>query len=98
MLPSDRLQPTSDVIAQPSGDHLVLFHMASGNYYSLNELGARIWELCDGSRQFSEVINVVESEYDAPREIILADAQTLAADLIEKDLLIVGSDDHAVSG
>ena len=98
MLLSDRLQPTKDVIAQPTGDHLVLFHMTSGNYYSLNELGARIWELCDGSRQFSEIIEVVESEYDAPREVILTDAQTLAADLIEKDLLVVGSDDHAVSG
>lgn len=54
-------------MAQRSGSDLVLFHMESGNYYSLNELGAAIWELIDGRRPILEVTRLIEAEYDAPR-------------------------------
>jgi hypothetical protein len=94
----DRLKHNPDVIAQPSGESVVLFHMSSGRYYSLNELGARIWELCDGSRSFSEIVGLVEAEYDAPPEVILEDSRTLVAALIEGDLLVAKSADQAISG
>ncbi len=98
MLLSDRLQPNNDVIAQPTGDHLVLFHMTSGNYYSLNELGARIWGLCDGQRSIAEVADLLESEYDAPREQIQDDCRALIAELLENSLLVGGSGNQGTSG
>jgi hypothetical protein len=94
----DCLEHNPDVIAQPSGESLVLFHMSSGKYYSLNELGARIWELCDGSRSFGEIVGLVEAEYDAPPEVILEDSRTLVAHLIEGDLLLGKSAGEAISG
>ena len=98
MLPCDCLKRDEDVIAQPNGVGLVLFHMTSGNYYSLNEMGTRIWELCDGSRSLDEIVDLLESEYEAPREVVLKDCSALAAELLANGLLIPRSDDHAVSG
>lgn len=94
----DCLEHNPEVISQTSGESLVLFHMSSGKYYSLNELGARIWELCDGSRPFSEIVGLIEAEYDAPQNVILEDSGTLVAALLEGDLLIIKSGDQAISG
>jgi hypothetical protein len=94
----DSLEHSPDVIAQPSGETLVLFHMNSGKYFSLNELGARIWELCDGGRTFSEIVGLVEAEYDAPQDVILEDSRSLVAHLIENDLLVEKIAGHAISG
>jgi hypothetical protein len=59
----------ADVIAQPSGEWLVLFHMQSGNYFSLNESGSRIWELCDGTHTEDRIAQLLMEEYDAPPEV-----------------------------
>ncbi len=88
---SDCLTHSEHVIAQRSGSDLVLFHMESGNYYSLNELGATIWELIDGRRPILEVTRVLETEFDAPPELILADCRELIASLLENDLLTMRS-------
>jgi hypothetical protein len=95
---SDCLQHNEHVIAQPTGADLVLFHMESGSYYSLNELGSRIWELCDGERSLSEVADLLEAEYDAPREQIQEDCRALIAELLEGRLLVGGGNNHGISG
>jgi hypothetical protein len=88
---SDCLSHSEHVIAQRSSSDLVLFHMESGQYYSLNELGATIWELIDGRRPILEITRLVEAEYDAPPELILADCEELIARLLENDLLTTRS-------
>ncbi len=42
--------------------------MASGVYYGLNEVGARIWELVQQSRRFDELHGILLEEYDVPSE------------------------------
>ena len=71
--------------------------METDNCYSLNELGARIWELSDGRRPLAEVVDLLEAEYDAPRELILDDCRPLIASLTENDLLVGGSGDNGTA-
>lgn len=92
---SDCLRHSEHVIAQRSGSDVVLFHMESGEYYSLNELGAMIWELMDGRRPIGEVADVLETEYDAPRELILEDCRELIASLMKNDLLLRSGENEA---
>jgi len=91
-------QHSEDVIAQRTGADLVLFHMESGRYFSLNELGAKIWELCDGCRPLIEVADQLEAEYDAPREVILQDCRELIDSLLTKSLLIYRRGENETSG
>lgn len=77
---------SADVIAQPSGESLVLFHMESGKYFSLNESGARIWEFCDGRRTADEITSLVVEEYDASPQV-RDDVAILLRQLLEKGLL-----------
>ena len=75
-----------DVIAQPSGDSLVLFQMQSGGYFSLNGCGSRIWELCDGTRSEAHIVALLTEEYDAASEV-QNDVSALLTELTARGLL-----------
>jgi hypothetical protein len=66
----------NQVIAQKAAHELLLLNMEDGNYYSLNETGGRIWELCDGNRTVSQVVAALAAEYEVPYS-------TLEGDVIE---------------
>ena len=61
------------VLEQASEGTAVLLDLYSGEYFSLNEVGNRIWQLCDGSRSLAEVVQLLADEYQAPREILERD-------------------------
>jgi hypothetical protein len=49
--------------------------------YTLNEVGARIWELIDGTRTVGDVRDIVCSEYDVTPETAAEDLDALLAEL-----------------
>ncbi len=85
------LRHSDDVIAQTMKAETILFDVTGGEYYSLNELGARTWELLDGSRTVGALIEVLRSEYDAPAETIQKDVIVLLEDLMREKLLLAVS-------
>ncbi len=68
------------VIAQKAANDLLLFNMEDGNYYSLNEIGSRVWELCDGNHSVSQVVAVLAGEYDASDQVLEKDVLELLED------------------
>jgi len=79
------------VIAQTAQEALVIFHLESGEYYSLDPVGSRIWELCDGGNTVSQIVDRICTEYDSPRHDVQVDVLELL-DALEKEGLI-----HAAS-
>jgi hypothetical protein len=76
------------VVAQKASNDFLLFNMDDGSYYSLNEVGARIWELCDGMHSVEQVIDTLAQEYDVPKDVLAEDV----VDFIERfqnDKLVV---------
>jgi hypothetical protein len=65
------------VIAQKASKDWLLFNMNDGNYYSLSDIGGRIWELCDGTRTVSQLVAVLAAEYDASSEVLEKDTVEL---------------------
>ena len=84
------LRRKEEVIAQENSGALVLFNMDDGQYYSLNEIGGRIWELCDGSRSVRQVVSILCEEYDGPAEIVHSDALELLEELVLEGMLLEG--------
>ena len=76
------------VVKQRASTSLVLLDIESGEYYSLNEVGDRMWELCDGSRSIREVIAAIGREYDASEDIIETDVTELLEELVGANLLV----------
>jgi hypothetical protein len=79
------------VLVSRISDRVALFDVDVGTYYGLNDVGGRIWELCDGSRQLHDVVAVIREEYDAPAELVETDVAELLADLASENLIVEGA-------
>jgi hypothetical protein len=78
----------AQVIAQKAANDLLLFNIDDGNYYSLNEIGSRIWELCDGNHSVSQLVGVLAAEYNAPNEDLEKDVAELLETLQSGNLIV----------
>lgn len=68
----------------------MLLDLDGGTYFTLNEVGARIWELCDGQRSAAQISAAVAEEYDAPSQTIERDVLELLTELQAEGLVSVG--------
>jgi len=75
------------VVTQAAADAFFLFDLSQGEYYSLNDVGHRVWQLCDGSRSVDDLVSVICQEFEAPSEAVEADVLELLADLVVEGLL-----------
>jgi hypothetical protein len=86
----DRPRHAPHVIAQRVEESFVLLNVRSGAYYSLDDIGARIWELCDGTRGADDIAELLAADYDAPAEAIHDDVLTLLGELRREAMLDQG--------
>jgi hypothetical protein len=80
--------PNEDVVARTVGDDVILLDLEAGTYYSLNAVGATVWQgIADG--ETSETIAArIAGDYDITAERALADIGALIGDLAEKGLVV----------
>jgi hypothetical protein len=79
------------VLAQqvkPDDPSLVLLNPKSGEYYTLEAVGTRVWQLCDGKRTISEIAAIIGEEYDESRETIESDVIELVKELMDEELVV----------
>jgi hypothetical protein len=85
------LRHSDDVLFQQVGGEAVLLDLASEQYFGLDMVGTRIWELIDGRASLGTIHSTLCSEYDAPADRIRADLQVLAQRLLEAGLVNAAS-------
>jgi pyrroloquinoline quinone biosynthesis protein D len=84
----ERLRRRDGVMAQEAQGKTVLLRMDDGSYYALDDVGALVWELCDGERSLADVIAALCAEYDAPETTVTADVIEFVNDLRRERLLV----------
>lgn len=70
-------------------DEAVILNLDSGIYYSLNEVGSKVWDLCDGSRDIKDITTAVCQEFEVEREAAEKDVLELMDDLIKEGLISI---------
>lgn len=86
---SDSFTASSEVVAREVGGEMVLLDLASGQYFGLDPVGARIWELLSQQpHSLEQLSDAIEEEFDAPRERIEQDLFALAAQLLDQKLIV----------
>lgn len=70
-----------------AGEALVI-HLSSGDYYSLDSVGSRIWESIDGTRTVGDLADLIVDEYDVDRDQVVADVLRLVEQLADEGLLV----------
>ena len=72
------LSHSPGIVTRKTGNEYVLVPVTNNiadmnSVYTLNETGAFIWELIDGTRNIEEIINSVTEEYDIDHESAVED-------------------------
>lgn len=73
----------------------MILDTATGEYYGLNEVGARIWALLQEPMAFSALVDALLEEYEVDRERCEAEVRDLLGRMEEKDLVEPVESQHA---
>lgn len=84
-----RAIPGKGVLFQQVGAEAVLLDMGSENYFGLNPVGARIWQLLGVDGSLQATFDVLCREYDASPDRLRADLLALVAELADARLVQV---------
>ena len=86
---TDKVTIPEQVMARQVGDETVILDLASGTYFGLDPVGARIWQLMTEGKSLAEVCATMLAEYEVTREDIERDVLRLAEELCAKQLISV---------
>ena len=85
--PETRFEVPDDVVYRDVGGETMILHLEAATYFGLDAVGSRVWQLLEQGRSLAEAAGMLETEFDAGRDRILADAGDLVRALVEKGLL-----------
>ena len=83
----ERFAVSEDVLCQEMGDEMVLLNLATQQYFALDSVGVRMWQLLTEHGDVDTVIRHLASEYDAEENTLRADLMALAGRLQVAGLL-----------
>ena len=76
-----------DVLVRELDGQSVLLNLETEQYFSLDEVGTRMWELLTASPSIQAAYDALLAEYDVTPDLLRSDLQTLVERLAEKGLL-----------
>lgn len=84
----DRPRRCEQILEQAAAGTVVLLCLEGGQYYALDEIGGRVWSLCDGGLSVAGIAARIADEYEAPVETIQQDVLALLTDLAHENLVV----------
>jgi hypothetical protein len=76
------------VLVQRGADQWILLDVENGQYYALDEVSGRVWDLCDGSHSVSAMVAALCQEYDAPAEAVEEDVLAFLGEMADERLVV----------
>lgn len=85
----DRLRVSQpDVAARVIDGEAIIINLATGVYYSLDDVGGVIWALLERGASLGETAAAVANRYRIPADQARADVERLALELFQEKLLV----------
>lgn len=78
---------SKDVLAQELAGETVLLDLASENYFGLDAVGTRVWQLLNEGKPESVLVDTLLNEYEVEREVLEKDISELLNRLNEAGLI-----------
>ena len=78
---------SSEVLSQEVDGETVLLDLGSENYFGLDEVATRIWQLLKDGNKLQTVFNTLLGEYDVEKKQLENDLQDHIAHLVEEGLI-----------
>jgi hypothetical protein len=88
---TEELTPSPDVLHQELGGETVLLNLANEQYFGLDAVGTRVWQLLVETRRAPDVMARLQQEFDVTPEQLQADLRALLSELVDAGLVRVGA-------
>ena len=82
-----RLRGSDDVLVRNLDGEAVLLDLASGTYFGLNEVGARVWELIEAGATVGSIKKTLVDEFEVEEPVLAADLGALFQSLLDRGLV-----------
>jgi hypothetical protein len=83
------LRVAESVLKRSAGSETVLLDLDSEEFFGLDGVGARAFELFEEPRRLDDVVDALLTEYDVDRQTLLTDVTELATALVSRNLLVI---------
>ncbi len=83
----DVLKPAEHVVSCELGDGLALLNLKTNIYFSLNEVGAKIWVLAQHGSDIETILKLLQDEYDVAEDVLLSDVNEIISDMSDAGLI-----------
>ena len=84
-----RFQPREQEVASKVIDgEAIIINLANGVYYSIDKVGALVWELLQSGYTLEQVIKTVTAQYDVTGEQAEANIRELVEELVQENLVV----------
>jgi hypothetical protein len=88
-----RVRTKGDVHVREFDGELVLLDLDRGEYFSLNEVGTRVWSLLAENRTLGEVVGILARDFDdVPHAELESDVLRIVTELVDGGLLAWADD------
>jgi hypothetical protein len=77
------------VLARKAEGETVVLNLDNEQYYGLDDVGSRFWELLEAGTRFGDAVTTLLGEYEVERDRLVADLTALVLDLKENGLVVV---------
>jgi hypothetical protein len=88
-------RPAESVLFQPLSGDAVLLDLKSEHYFSLDRVGARIWQLLAETHWVDATVRTMLREFAVEESRLRADVLALVAKLLERGLLVATAEPPA---
>lgn len=89
----DRLRVRSEEIASKEMDgEAIIINLATGVYYSLEGVGALVWELVGAAWSLEEIAQAVTARFEVDLVVARRDVERLAGELVAEELVTAGAE------
>lgn len=85
-----------EVVETVLEDGAVLLNLKTGFYYSLNNVGYRIWQIIDDAKNLDDILDKLMAEYQGEDGIIRSSVPNFLEELKQEALVIPQDDDGVV--
>jgi hypothetical protein len=82
----DKVVISKDQVSCKMGNEVVILNMADGEYFELNYVGSRVWEMIQQPCRLSDIEAALLERFDVERNVLRPDIEALIQNFVEKGL------------
>jgi len=81
----------NDIVFNMLDDEIVMMSIKNAEYYGLDSIGSRIWEIIEKPVSFKQLLNILVTEYDVNEEQCKTDVTVFLIALEKKNIIKIDS-------